>query len=510
MALSIVHPPRSPALSGDPNWMVLETTLSPGGTRPGFLVSGTPSSGDELNLRWGNTVVKLNFVATVTESTGGTSRGGDRTYQVLAAGGQSAADYRSQLVEAFYAVPEIEASFIITERDDGVRLELRNATNGDVAATSSPGVSVTVFASDVENSYPNLSAAVSLYRVGSASPLRLRPTYGADRRAEVDMAHVLPLRLGVPPQQYVVASGAYGAFQPEGWGEYYLRYADQYGRPPQAEVLQKSDTFAVVAGSSGGRSLYRWGIRGGIQLCHAYINDRTEHFAKPVTYEQPDWVYIYSDAGGSVTPFVTVLYSDGSNDRFQVPGGGAQSLSRGLYAWPSGPSQLQLDTAPGWATKTPVRYVFELAGSTVRVSYELVRECYPWEMYLAYENGCGGIESVTMRGKPVRSFTATKEGFRRAGARTQVQSRHFAEQGQINAEGVLEHRLRSGYVSRDYARHLAQLMVGRVWIVDTVHRRFVPVTAAPGTLKLTEADDDLHAIEITVREAKPGGSAHHL
>lgn len=495
MALTLTTAPRNPALSQDDNYVVLTTDLPIATARPGFLVSGLASDGDELNLRWGDTIVRMAFVTT-PDSSG---------LQLRAASGQTEEDYHPQLMEELFSIPAIEAAFTIELRADGVRLTLRGAAVGALLATSS-GVSVTIYGSDAAAQYPNLSAAMSVYRVGVTAPVaRLKANYDRAGITDFNLAGLFDVEVGLPDVDTLGTNPTYAVEQPAGYAEYFFRYADAYGRPPQPEKLTKSATFAVVAGGSGGASRKRWGSSGNIQLCHAYFNRLNQYFAKPISYDQPDWVYLYLHAGGSTGAEVTVYFDDGTSETRTVAASAA--LEKGLHAFPSGPRQCGLDQVPGWATKKALRYTFALTLGP-SVSYELEPPCPEWEVVLAYDNGAGGIESVGMRGKTEFGYGSSKQTFRRA--RTRVQRTDEGELDTYDVEGSSTYRLRSGYLTRDYAMHLRQLLLGRVWLVDQFNRRFIACNVTTSNLDLVTDDDDLHAVELTIQTATPDRQAHNL
>jgi hypothetical protein len=495
MAITLITPPRSPALSKDDNWAVVRTDIPTATARPGFLVAGTADDGDELNLRWGDTIRELRFVDTLDGT----------PLQIRAASSQTEAEYLAQLMEALLSIPAIEAAFLIELRTDGVRLTLRGAVVGALLATSS-GVTVTIFGSDASTEYPNLTAALSLYRVGTVAPIaRLQAPYSRAAVTDFNLGDFIDVQVGLPNTNQIGASPVYAVTQPEGFAEYFFRYADKYGRPPQPETLLKSDTYAVVAGGSKGASRYRWGSGGSLQLCHGYFNQLDQFFAKPISYDQPDWCYLYLNTEASCGAAITVYFDDGTTATRTVVA--AATLAKGLHAFPAGPRQCGMDQVTGWADKTAMRYTFALTLGP-SISYELEPVCPEWEKILAYDNGAGGIETVGFRGKTEYSYGSNKSTFRRA--RTRVQSGDDGEVTNYNAEGREEYRLRSGYYSQDYILHLRQLLVGRVWLVDQFARKFVPVNVTTSNLDLITDDDDLHALEITIQAATPDRNAHNL
>ncbi len=491
MPISLDTPPRSPALSQDNNFVIFSTTIPTATTRPGFLISGVAADGDELNLRWGTSVARMTF-ATSPDLSG---------TQIRAASGQALADYLPQLMEGLLSIPSVEAAFVAYLTADGVRLELRNALEGDLFATSSASLTVSVFGAANAANYPNLSAALILYKEGEVNPiLRLKAAYNPEGETQFNLGSVFNLPLGLPQINPV----GYAPEQPGGMQEYYFRYADQYGRPPQPETLAKSDTFVVVSGGSSGATLLRWGSRDP-QLCHAYFGDTDSFFSKPVSPTQKDWMWVYLDSTQSRRPVVTVFYTDGTNESYFL--GSSTSYDRGLYCFPSGPAQIDLSQAPSYASKEVSRYVFALQGTSAQITYDMRKECAPWEKVIAYENGAGGIETVSMYGKTEHSYSSSAQTFNRA--RPQVYGGDQGATQRYKTEGRRQWRLRTGYVSEAYAQHLRQMVLGRCWLIDPV-KGFVEVIPQGGSLRLTKDDDDLHALELSFTAASPDKAAHNL
>ena len=275
MAITLLGAPRSPALSGDDNYLVLTTSLPTASTRPGYLITGLPADGDTLNLYFGGRLVQMAF-ATTPDNSG---------LQLRAAAGQTQEEYHAQLLEGFFSIPAIESAFIIEAQTDGVRLTLRGPVVNDLEATSAASLTVTIFGGNNNDNYPNLTAALLLYVDDNPSPLlRLKGAYDTMASTHFNLGNVLPLELGLPLTASLGSSPTYAAHTPEGWAEYYFRYADQYGRPAQPEKLTKSPTYDMVAGVSAGSSLYRRGGSVNLQMCHANFVEAGRYFAKPVSF----------------------------------------------------------------------------------------------------------------------------------------------------------------------------------------------------------------------------------
>ena len=491
MPATIITPLRSPALSKDDNFVTFSTTLPTATTRPGFLITGVAADGDELNLRWGTSVARMTF-ATAPDLSG---------TQIRAANGQVLADYLPQLMEGLLSVPRIEAAFVVRLTDDGVRLELRDALEGDLNATSSASLTVSIFNPAAAAGYPNLSCGLSLYKVGEANPiLRAKAAYNPEGKTEFNLGNILNVQLGLPD----LSPASYAAEEPGGMQEYFFRYADQYGRPPQPETLTKSATFVAVAGGSNGATLLRWGSQDP-QLCHAYFDDGDVAFAKPVSPTQKDWCWFYVDGSATIRPSIIVIYDDGTAEtQFLAT---SQTFTRGLYCFPSGPSQVSFDTLNFFATKEVRRYIFRVRSDGPRITYDLRQECAPREQVIAYENGAGGIETVSMYGKTEHRYSSSAQRFNRA--RPQVQGGDKGATQRYQTEGRRQWRLRTGYISEAYARHLRQVLLGRCWLIDPV-KGFVEVLPDGGSLSLTKDDDDLHALELSFTAASPDKAAHNL
>lgn len=492
MPTSITSVPRSPALEGDPNFVGFTTTIPTATQRPGFLISGVAAVGDELNLRWGNSVARLTFAAAPDNS--GT--------QLRAADGQTLAEYLPQLLETLYSANIISSAFSLSLTADGVRLVLRDSLIGDLNATSSPSLTVTIFGGSAGTQYPNLSAILILYRVGQVDHIgRFQAAYNRAGMTQFDLSSLLGLRLGLP-----TLGGSYAVQQPGGFAEYYFRYADQYGNPPQPERLTKSANFVMLAGGSAGDSQLFWGGSGNIQLCHSYFTAANRPIPKPISPNQPDWVWLYVHGTASATPTIEVTFSDGTTASRAVSL--SVAMTRGLYCFPSGPKQCSIHLVPGYAEKEVLRYTFTLAGLGPSVVYDMLPCPNPWEVFLAYENGAAGIETVAMRGKADREYSTESKVFR--SARAQVGRSDEGAVQRYQVEGGMRWTFRSGYYSADYIEHLRQLGMGRVWLIDQTYNRFIELLPSGGSLRLTKDDDDLHALEASFTVASPDRGAHRL
>lgn len=534
MAASLIVPPSAHALDQDDNWVTLETDIYGADQVNRFRLRVTDASqpvpGHFLRLTWGDRTVELTFSAT-PNNTG---------LQISSRGaGEDSDTYRERLAEELRSVAEIAQDMSVGVVGEDIHLTLISTEPMELDSSNISTIVILADNAIASNDYPNLSAVLHVYVEGQADPLmRLRASYDRERRATFNLGNILGLSLGLPDtarlRSIVPGQYDYAVQYPEGATHWHFRYADEYGRPPRAERLRRSADLVAVAGGSAGDSPRRWASGARSQLCHAYLTPGDQQFYKPVHPEQPDWMYYYTAGrvliGTTAAPWIVVSYTDGTTEERQVATSTPFAVEPDtLYCLPCGPLQSGVFSED---PRTAHSYRFELrrsgSGAVLAALYfRLIDDTASWPaVYLAYTNGAGGIESVAMRGKHEGTYRATRQQFRRA--RTQVQqltpgrrSPSIAaaakpvgvERGEIvpfGEEGLAQWRLRSGYYPREYVDHLRQLMLGDVWICDTRRQVFIAVTVDQASLALTQDDDDLHAMEITITMATPDRNAHRL
>ena len=536
MAATLVVPPRTHFLDEDDNWLTLETDIYASEEVNRFRIyvdeGDRPAHGAFLYLEWGERKLDLLFATAPNNSGLQLATRGDA---------ETATAYRQRLAGELRSVAEIAEDMAVEVVDDSyLTLTLSNTEPMKLVSSNDAGFTVEIDNAVPQNDYPNLSALVHVYVGSEAAPLvRLRASYGRDRKAHFNLAGLFGLSLGLPDTErlraIVPGQYEYQRQTPEGKINYLLRFADEYGRPPRAERLQATPTYTAVAGGSAGDSPRRWGASGASQLCHAYLTRGDQQFYKPIHPEQPDWLYFYAAdrilLASQTRPYIVVYYTDGTSEELPVPTSITEELvGRTLYCYPSGPLQAGINQAPSYYTKVAHSYAFQLrtSGHLVRTAlyYRLLEHEYnEWTVFLAYTNGCGGIETVAMRGKQEGRYDVKRDEFRRARQRAERPNPgrflttannlrpvdvEYGEIASYGEEGLASWRLRSGYYPREYVDHLRQLMLGRVWIVDVARKVFVAVNVQQDSLRLTEDDEDLHALELTVSMATPDRNAHRL
>lgn len=296
---------------------------------------------------------------------------------------------------------------------------------------------------------------------------------------------------------------ALGAFM-----RYYFRYADKYGVPGVSEALLKSNTYYMLHGSRPGNSLNTAISPSSVYLQHAYTRADGGTFMKPVAPDQPDWAYIWVDTEiTGVHMQVDITWSDGSTTTEDVPSIYFDLEAKKLYWLASGPLQNAGSLSPISPDLELVAYNWRLFGDPgggevllAQVSYQVNCPCHPWNLYLLMDNGFGGCETVLLRGKTKEKYeVTTRETAQRL--RWTDYSVALGEMFNFNAEGQPTFEVNTGYHERWYIEHLRQLLLGQLWIIDVDNNRFLRVLCESKSVDISEDDQQLFSMSITLRAA---------
>jgi len=522
MAATLAVPPKTRFLDQDDNWLALQTDLV-GVDYPTVSLSvndsAAPTAGQTFRLTWAGFDLIFTF-ATVPDSSG---------LQLPLRGGATAADYRATLISVFQnnAIINTEWDLVNSANNQQVRFVYRTSVALTPLSTSTNATGMAANVSDTGSDpeqQPNLRAFLQVFLNNEQTPhATLEAAYNlSDKRAYFNLGSLLGLEPDLPRTSSIGASVAgvnnYSAGFSTATTAYYLRYADKYGAPPTPELLTLAGPYYAVAGGSAGDSPMRWGAGSGTnQVCHAYLTEADNQFVKPIGFEQPDWVYFFTRPGAAfnVTVRGRIYYTDGTTEDVTPPGIAAAIALNGnaLYYFPSGPEQLGLSTATDWTNKVAYKYDFRLLSDDTLTEYAVMPyrflpECAEWERFVAYANGVGGIETVSMRGKTVKAYAVNRSAFRRT--RTPSTTAADGELLYFDQEAQQALELRSGFLPRAYVEHLRQMLIGDCWLVDKPRGQFIRLTIENDSLEYSEDDQDLYAITLTARYATPDKFAHRL
>ncbi len=487
-----------------------------------ILISGSgPTVGDTFVIAWKG--ITINFTIVNADNENAT---GFRDMN----GGESLNAYADAWAEYMRQNEQITSDWIVTrETDSGanrvVRLTYKTIERADVTADDTDLTNITLTPFDISGptQVDNLRALVEVWE-DTGDP-------GADRQllkqhapfdittalaridlsaAFADLEPCLPFPASINPS---TLTNLYYEACERNWRKFYFRYAHKGGTPTQSDAMLKSDSsYFAILGSKASDSLtpntfYR--------VLHNYRRRDGLVFRKPISCEQPDWIYWFSDNDGeTVRASILVYWSDGTTSTYQpfattiAPtlniclkfGSGYRQNKLHLLSPPTGTA----------ADATIVGYDWRLEQVDAPGSYWLtVRyEVYPlptqFGIYLLMANGLGGCESVWLRGKVERSYSADREIFRRSrwpDGRTDahVQRGDFSTFNQLG-QGTI--KCNTGwYADPYYLQHLQQIPLSDAWIIDLDNRRFIRVIAETKELITSRDDDTLFSMEITLRQA---------
>ena len=140
----------------------------------------------------------------------------------------------------------------------------------------------------------------------------------------------------------------------------------------------------------------------------------------------------------------------------------------------------------------------------VTVRYDVHPLPNEFGLYLLMSNGLGGCESVWLKGKVERSYTADRDIYRRS-RWPDGRPDPFVQRGDLaayNQQGGAVLSCNTGwYADPFYLEHLQQLPLSDTWIIDLVNRRFVRVIVETKELITRRDDDTMFSMAITLRQA---------
>jgi hypothetical protein len=316
------------------------------------------------------------------------------------------------------------------------------------------------------------------------------------------------------PAENTINPTIFGGTQPFGlasaaFQKYYLRHADKSGIPAVAEALVRTSSYIAQFGHLAADSLHSVTA----PLRHAYQRRDKSTFIKPTSIDQPDYLYWVAPTGvTSVYIAVTAYWSDGTESAHTPYGTtGVTVVAGNTYHFPSGYWQNKLHqvtptggtAADAYITGYRVQ-ITRTDGGLLVGNHGITHQIMPytdWEpIYLLYENGVGGCETVALRGKPVHSYKSESEEYNRdRGEDWTIQQGDYGTIGQT-ARTTIE--ANTGWVDPFYLEHLRQLPLSTgVFLIDIPNRKFRRVTIAPGELEYNRADETLQSLSFTIRAA---------
>lgn len=522
MSATISTAPPLRSLSGDPIRVVVATDAAisaPASVRLdlSFTVVG-PSVGDTLRIQWAGN--DLTFVCAASPSAA-------NPLEIPVKGADSMFVYLGKLASRFMAHETLQAAFKASLDGDAVVLTQRTRAVLDITATSAlNNVVVTVVDVTAVTSPANLRAVLQVWNHADDITLEdalltLHSPYNLDLAAtEFEIQDAFARLQPDLPDEYTIEYNSLPGSLPNGIAprmaqRYYLRCADKGGSPAVAEALVRHPAdaalyYLAVLGSTAANSN---------QAENTFLRRNTQlsggDLVFPVTCEQPDWVYVLTGESGSTGARVEIEinWSDGTNSIFNPFGTGTVPIDPATpISWyPSGYRQMLLHTVvPSGGTDpaaTIVGYLWRLKseadGLLAAVRYA-VHQVADYSHFLLLDNGVGGMESVAMRGPATFKYEASSEVFEKLAPDTDLESGEtdYGTLGTYNQRGRPVWELSTGWHSDTrYLRHLQQLLLGAVWLIDTERNRFLRAIVDTRDIETHKDDDTLFAFSVTIKAA---------
>ena len=500
MAANLTTQPASRAYAGDSIWCKVETDLITGAA--GYfeitITDGGPSPTETLTLTWP--------AGSITYEVGSTDLSLNWPEQSTA----TLEDYTATVAEFLRLREDVGALFDVTIEDAAggvIRLTAKTVEALDLTVTTDTMANVAVTATDgtAASAEDNLRAYVEVWTdTGDFNTARRlislhSPYQVASADTDLDVAPAFAhLQAHLPDPATINPASAPSALPwtlaSDAFEKYQLRVADKYGSPAVAEALFSWGPYMAIHGS---RSSEAWSSTT-IRLLHNYRRRDGEQFRKPVSDQQPDWVYFAPATGENIYVIVTVYWSDGTESTYNPWSTTPVSMVDSYRVWYSvcGFRQLKLHTlTPSGGTAADayiVGYDWKLKGASTTplatVGFDVLYDT-PWENYLLFDNGQGGMETVWLRGKKQEGYNASAEEFQRP-----RRPGHTAQIGDFDilaASGRPTWSMNTGWYSDPfYLEHLRQLPLGAAWLVDRVQRRLLKVIIEARELSDVRRDDE--------------------
>lgn len=312
------------------------------------------------------------------------------------------------------------------------------------------------------------------------------------------------------PLGYYVFGLATKAYQ-----KYWIRYADRNNTDGSVSLTTKAGPYYMLNGGAPSTSAKTFGIALASPIvCHNYNPTYGSQVPKVVGIEQPDWLYLWTDTN-LVDVYVSVkLYFNDYTTAVYNPSHMAPFTlqANNLYWLQSGFRQMRIHEAVVPEGKEIVAYDWELRsaeGDLLRsVKFEVDCDCHPWELYLLFDTGLGGCETIRLKGKTTEGFKVNRETFRTS----RPMNYDFAEgeEGYYNQEGVQVYEVATGFYKARYIQHIRQLLLAEAWLLDMQRNKFIKIQIDTSSITDIVQDQDLFAFEFAFKVAGYDSAYHNF
>jgi hypothetical protein len=357
---------------------------------------------------------------------------------------------------------------------------------------SSPVLSVVTLRSDGNEDYLlKLLAEYDIYTL--AADFNISPAFfGLTPHLPAGFTPTSSLRRGV----------ASSAFQ-----KYYLRYCEREnsGYTYQNFSGLNGPYYMLYGGKSAtSNNTFSAALASPI-VCHNYNPTLGSIVPKEVSTNQPDWVYLWIDLSISNAYVSAKIYwSDGSTSDYTPSHSNQDTLSaHTLYWFQAGYTQMRLVDAPNPEQLEIVAYDWQLRDGDdellCSVNFKVDCNCLPNELYLLFDTGLGGMETVRIAGHLKQGYEVQRENFQRT--RYKDYNLREGELSYFNQKGIQQYQCATGWYEARYIQHLRQLLLAECWWADYQNNRFIKIQIDTDSIQDVNTDKDLFGFEFTFKIA---------
>lgn len=305
------------------------------------------------------------------------------------------------------------------------------------------------------------------------------------KRAKFDLGDLADLSAELPTEASLTGTPIASGMAANSVKLVYFKYGDSYGTPPEPESpLSQGDDFYLITGRrsylNNPDTLIPYDPTNPVIILHSWQGSKT------VTEDQPDYLYFYSQEAMTVNIFIELLFEDGTTSSSLADSIATEANK--VYWIQAGISQLNIDQ------ESLFGYTLRLqkAGSvnSRERSYEIDRVCQDFGIFLLYETGLGGMETIHLKGKAEQRYQTESELF----------TNSQGEKSLNRPSGNMVLRANSGYYARHELDTLQQILHSpKVYLISD--DKFIPHVITNDRIRTAQDDEELLSIQLDIEPA---------
>lgn len=341
----------------------------------------------------------------------------------------------------------------------------------------------------------------------------LEPNYNnADGKCTVDLKNLIPLSItpppdeSIPPQISAIPFSFKSGLLGKSSGAIIVKFADQFGNPKIVEnSLNVSPPYKVVYGSSrfwqGFSTLHNRNLIL-LNSFRSFERNINNIIVKEIFLNQPEYLSFYSRVDTTLNLFANVTLEDGTMVPDVALTANPITIKKGCNYVGVSLSQTRITYLHPTAKKYTLKFTSpdQSVQNMPQVQYSIMKHETMNLMYLLFDTGIGGVETLPIYGRikksnEVQSAQNEKQAWKGTNFRDGVISSSFR-----NGKQVIE--CNSGYNTPDYIEHISQILYSEfVWLIDTARRKFIRVQVTSSEADIKDSASDLHNLKFTIKDA---------